>query len=721
MPLDVDDEILALRTVLRDLVALSAIPAAWIGREPLAVAGGLADTLIGLLQLDFVSVRLCDPRVAEAVEATRGDAWNAFPEWMERYLARAGRLSDTEIVPGVDSARRCRGVVIPVGLDSDAGVVAAASDRADFPTVTDQLLLRLATNQAATAFQNACLIDERARAEEELRKARNELGVRVAEQTAEQSALRRVATLVARGVPSPEVFAAVTKEVGQLFSAEHASLGCYESDRTMTVAAGFARSGDRGSVGLQWRLGGKNINTLVFDTGRPARIDNYADASGALGATAREYGLGSGVGTPVIVEGHLWGVMGIYSPLGQPLPAHAEARLASFTELLATAIANAESRARLAQLAEEQAALRRVATLVARGVPPEDLFAAVVYEVEQLLPVDLASICRYEGDGSITFVGAWGKAGGLFPVGSRRELGRNNIGTIVLETGRSARIDNYADVSSGQIGVAARQEGINSSIGAPIVVEGRLWGLIAAGSVQKQPLPANTEARLVSFTELLGTAIANAESRAELTASRARIVAAGDDTRQRIERDLHDGAQQQLVTLELELRSLASSIPAELDSLHTNLDEVALGLEDVLDELRELSRGIHPAVLSTGGLGPAVKTLARRTPIPVEVDVRLPARPPERIEVAIYYVIAEALTNVAKHGKASVVVIEVEALDHGIRVLVSDDGIGGADPSRGSGLLGLRDRVDALGARMAITSPHGEGTSITVHFPVASQ
>jgi signal transduction histidine kinase len=219
----------------------------------------------------------------------------------------------------------------------------------------------------------------------------------------------------------------------------------------------------------------------------------------------------------------------------------------------------------------------------------------------------------------------------------------------------------------------------------------------------------------------LATAIANAESRAELTASRARIVAAADDTRQRIERDLHDGAQQQLVTLGLELRSLALSIPGELDGLHANLDEVALGLEDVLDELRELSRGIHPAVLSTGGLGPAVKTLARRTPIPVEVDVRLPARPPERIEVASYYVIAEALTNVAKHGKASAVVIEVEAVDHGIRVLVSDDGIGGADPSRGSGLLGLRDRVDALGARMTITSPPGEGTSITVHFPVAPQ
>jgi signal transduction histidine kinase len=719
MSVDVDAEILGLRTVLRDLVALSAIPASWVGRGPLAVAGGLSETLIGLLQLDFVSVRLRDPKVAEPVEATRGDAWNGFPEWMETYLANPGRHSELEVIPNVDSAQLYRGVVLPIGLN--AGVVAAASDRADFPTVTEQLLLRLTANQAATAFQNACLIDERARAEEELRKARNELGVRVAEQTAEQSALRRVATLVARGVAPAEVFAAVTEEVGRLLSAEYALLLCYESDGTMTVAASFARRGDGVPVGRQWSLGGKNITTLVFETGRPARIDSYADASGAVSVSAREYGVGSGIGTPVIVEGQPWGAMGIYSPVGQPLPANTEERLTSFTELLATAIANAESRAELAQLAEEQAALRRVATMVARGIPPEELFAAVVYEVEQLLPVDLASICRYESDGSVTFVGAQGRALGLFPVGSRRMLGRQNLGTIVFETGRTARIDNYADVSSGQIGVAAREAGINSSLAAPIMVEGHLWGVIAAGSVQKQPLPANTEARLTSFTELLATAIANAESGAELTASRARIVAAADDTRQRIERDLHDGAQQQLVTMGLELRSLASSIPAELDGLHANLDRISLWLEVVLDELRELSRGIHPAVLSTGGLGPALKTLARRTPIPVEVDVRLPARPPERIEVAIYYVIAEALTNVAKHGQASVVVIEVEALDRGIRVLVSDDGIGGADPARGSGLLGLRDRVDALDASMTITSPPGEGTSILVHFPVTSQ
>jgi signal transduction histidine kinase len=243
---------------------------------------------------------------------------------------------------------------------------------------------------------------------------------------------------------------------------------------------------------------------------------------------------------------------------------------------------------------------------------------------------------------------------------------------------------------------------------------------MAVGTTAEERLPADTEARLANFTDLVATAIANAESRAELTASRARIVAAGDNTRRRIERDLHDGAQQQLVTLGLKLGSLASAVPTELGGLRAEVDEVALGLEGVLDELRELSRGIHPAVLSRGGLAPALRALARRAPVPVEVDMQVPARPSEAIEVAIYYMVAEALTNVAKHGQASLVVVEVEPFDDGIRVSVTDDGVGGADPSRGSGLLGLRDRVDALGATMAVTSPPGEGTSIVVHFPATS-
>ncbi|HEX4430836.1 MAG TPA: GAF domain-containing sensor histidine kinase [Frankiaceae bacterium] len=533
----------------------------------------------------------------------------------------------------------------------------------------------------------------------------------------EQLSLRRVATLVARGVPPEELFAAVTEEVAAVLSVEYAVLGRYESDGAITLLAIAGSGGQRITSGGRRILEGENVNTLVLETARPARVENYADASGPLARLAPDDRIESGVGAPVVVDGGLWGVVGVYTAAGQPIPADAEGRLTNFTELLATAISNAQSRAELARLADEQAALRRVATLVAGGAPPEAVFESVLDELGRLLHVDLASICRYDDDGSITWVANWGRARKHFPIGSRRPLGGRNLGTIVFETGRSARIDSYLDVCSGPIGAVAREARINSSLAAPITVEGRLWGVIAAGSVLNQPMPADTEARLASFTELVATAIANAESHAELTASRARIVAAADDARRRIERDLHDGAQQQLVTLGLKLRASALTIPPGMEGLHADVGEIASGLDDVLNALRELSRGIHPAVLSTGGLAPALRTLARRSPIPVEVDVRLPTRPPERIEVAIYYLVAEALTNAAKHGQASAVVVEVQARNGGIRVAVSDDGVGGADPSRGSGLLGLHDRAGAHGATMTLTSPPGQGTSISVHFP----
>ncbi len=369
-------------------------------------------------------------------------------------------------------------------------------------------------------------------------------------------------------------------------------------------------------------------------------------------------------------------------------------------------------------LAEEQAALRRVATLVARGTRPEEVFAAVIEEVGRLLPVDLASMCRYESDGTLTFVAAWGRAGEHFPVGSRRMLGGNNLGTIVFETGRSARIDNYADSCSGTIGVTVREAGINSSLATPIMVEGHLWGLIAAGSIQKQPVPADTEERLASFTELVATAIANAESRAALAASRARIAAAADAARRRIERDLHDGIQQQLVSLLLQLRLAESSVPAELEEARRTIGQVAGELNRVIDELREISCGIHPAILSEAGLGPALRTLARRSAIPVELSSVIEHRLPEPIEVAAYYVVSEALTNTAKHANASQVDIEASARDGSLRLSIRDDGVGGADPAVGSGLVGLRDRVEALGGSIEITSPPGHGTHLVVQFPL---
>jgi signal transduction histidine kinase len=410
--------------------------------------------------------------------------------------------------------------------------------------------------------------------------------------------------------------------------------------------------------------------------------------------------------------------MVVSSAAAEPLPDDTEARLADFTDLAATAIANAESRAGLARLAEEQAALRRVATLVARAAPPEVLFAAVAEEVGRLLPVGLASLARYESYGALTVVADWsGRDESPYSVGVKLELGGKNLATLILQSLRPARIDRYAD-ASGDIGKHMRAGGVHSAVGTPIIVDGNLWGLMVVSSTLEQPLPADTEARLTSFTDLLATAIANAESRAELGASRARIVTAADAARRGVERDLHDGAQQRLVSLGLELRSVQAEVPPGLPTMARSLSRVADGLADVQDELMEIARGLHPAILARGGLGPALRTLARRSPIPVELDVKIDERMAERVEVPAYYVVSEALTNAAKHAGASVVRVGVEAVERALRVFVHDDGVGGADPTRGSGLVGLKDRVEAFGGTIVVDSPLGEGTTLLVELPL---
>jgi signal transduction histidine kinase len=228
----------------------------------------------------------------------------------------------------------------------------------------------------------------------------------------------------------------------------------------------------------------------------------------------------------------------------------------------------------------------------------------------------------------------------------------------------------------------------------------------------------DTESRIADFTDLVATAIANAESRAELAASRVRIVEAADGARKRIERDLHDGIQQRLVSLGLELRTAELSVPHELRDARTHLSQVGRGLESLLDELREISRGIHPAILSEGGLNPALKALARRSAVPVKLDLQLTTRLPERIEVAAYYIASEALANAAKHARASVVNVDVRLSGGALQLAIRDDGLGGADPSRGSGLMGLTDRVAAMQGTFVVESPVRHGTSLIVEIPI---
>jgi PAS domain S-box-containing protein len=358
----------------------------------------------------------------------------------------------------------------------------------------------------------------------------------------------------------------------------------------------------------------------------------------------------------------------------------------------------------------EQAALRQVATVVAQGAAPADVFTTVAAEIADLLEADLTLIGRYELDSTFSYLAAGGHIS-TSSVVDRLKLGGNNLASRILDSGRPESMS--YDNATGPIAVFARRIGLRSAVGTPIVVDGRMWGAMFACWTRPRDIAPETMDRLSQITELVAAAIANAESRSALVESRARVVAAGDESRRRIERDLHDGAQQRLVTLALKVRSHESEIPPELTDL---FGEVVSGLEEILNDIRELSRGIHPAALSRAGLGSALKALGRRAPLPVEVTVRIPARPVARIEIAVYYVVAEALTNVAKHAQASHAVVEVVEADGVIRVSVSDDGVGGADLTEGSGLLGLRDRVDALGGTMTVTSP-ASGTTLVVELP----
>jgi signal transduction histidine kinase len=285
---------------------------------------------------------------------------------------------------------------------------------------------------------------------------------------------------------------------------------------------------------------------------------------------------------------------------------------------------------------------------------------------------------------------------------------------MVVRTGRPARVDDFSRASE-FVKRRAQRLGIRCSVAVPIVVGGALWGAIAAATSREQ-FPADAEQRMTDFTELLATAIANADSRAELAASRRRIVAASDAARRRIERDLHDGTQQQLVSLVLDVRAEEANAPPERHDLRASLSRFATGLAAAIDDLQEISRGIHPAILSAGGVGPALRTLARRSAIPVELDVTTKARLPEPIEVAAYFVASEALANATKHARASHIEVSLALRDGGLLLSIRDDGVGGADSSRGSGLVGLQDRVEALDGTIRIDSPDGGGTSLATEI-----
>jgi GAF domain-containing protein len=626
------------------------------------------------------------------------------PARIDSFADASGPLGISAREDGVGS-----GVGTPIIVEGLVWGVLAVGSVLEKPLPADiEARLDSFTELVATAIANA--------------ESRAELA-RLAE---EQAALRRVATLVARGTPPDEVFASVTAEAGLLLGADLAGMARYEGDDTLTVLATWAAEDEHGGahplVPGPWPIEGGDLASTVWRTGRPVRIDTYEGVAGPIAAFVRdELGIGASVASPIVVDGRLWGVLFLHSKQNrQPFAPDTESRLTGFTELVGTAIANTESRAGLARLAEEQAALRRVATLVANATPPDELFAAVVEEVARLLPAEFAAMGRYESDGAMTCVATSSQVGERFPVGSRWTLEGKNVSALVAQTGRPARIDSYAD-ATGSLGTALREEGIGSAVGTPVIVEGCIWGVMTARSRPGQSLSADSEARLANFTELVATAIANAESRGELMASRARIVAAADDTRRRIERDLHDGTQQRLVSLGLELRAAQATVPPQFDELDGALSRVVEELASMFDELREISHGIHPAILSKGGLQPALNALRRRSVLPVQLNMHVEQPLPEPVEEAAYYVVSEALANTAKHAQASVVKVELDTHDSVLQLAIRDNGIGGADLSAGSGLVGLSDRIEVLGGTFQVTSPAGKGTTLLIEIPLDGQ
>jgi signal transduction histidine kinase len=499
----------------------------------------------------------------------------------------------------------------------------------------------------------------------------------------QQAALRRVAGLIGSGAAPAEVFAAVAHEVAQVTGSALVQIQRFETDDTVTVMGAWGVAPHPFQPGTNWGLEGSQIAEPIKRTGKPVRVDDFGVGSGPIREGVRKTGIRGGAGAPIFVGGALWGSMAAGPAEGEPVPEDLEQRLAEFTDLIATAISNAESREALTRLAAEQAALRRVATLVAECVPPDALFAAIAREAGELLGVDVMHMSRYE-DGAAVSVAGWSRDDRPLPAGTRVDL-----------------------------------DGVNaaSRVSVPIVVNGALWGLMIASS-KEIALPRDTESRLLGFTELAETAISNTAARAEIEASRARLLAAADEERMRVVRDLHDGAGRRLDDMITTIARAAEQLGADDASARELVEQALSHAERTTAELRELARGILPVSLTSGGLHAAAEALASRMPVPVEVDVARERHPPA-VEATAYFVIAEALTNVAKHSGARHASVRVRGEAGALCVEVRDDGVGGARPDAGSGLTGLADRVGACEGSLTVVSPLGEGTLVRAELPLS--
>jgi signal transduction histidine kinase/CHASE3 domain sensor protein/soluble P-type ATPase len=611
----------------------------------------------------------------------------------ESFAQTTGTLADIARKGRVDSS-----VGAPIVVEGRLwGVVVVSSRGGVLPADTEQRLGDF-TELVATTIANT---DARTQVD------------RLAE---EQAALRRVATFVAQESSPAEVFAKVVEELANVLGSVDCSLFRAEGDGTASAVALWGTNVSAGvSVGTRVSVDGEGAIASALRDGRPCRIGDCPPVAGGLAQRGRELGIRSAVGCPIVVHGRIWGAIGAARYEDEAFPPETETRIARFAELVAIAIANADARAEVERLAEEQAALRRVATLVAQGASPAAVFDGVAAAMESLLDADQVSLGRYEPGDEVTVVAHRGPNADRSPPGSRWSHEGQSVTAMVRRNGRPARIESFAD-ARGHIAEIVRAMGMRVSVGAPITVDGRLWGVITARWAGEGAPPPDTERRMAKFAELLDTAIANADSRDQLTASRARLLTAADEARRRVVRDLHDGAQQRLVQTIINLRLAQQALrenKREAESLVADALEVA---EQGNAELRELAHGILPPVLTRGGLRAAVRAVVRRLDLPVDVDVP-PERFPAEIEASAYFIVAEALTNVVKHAHAERANISASVEDALLRLQVRDDGIGGADRS-GHGLVGMSDRVNALGGRLEIESPPGGGTLLSATLPL---
>jgi PAS domain S-box-containing protein len=547
---------------------------------------------------------------------------------------------------------------------------------------------------------------------------------------AEQSALRRVATLVASGAGAEQVVDAVSEEAARVVGAETAAVTRFEDDSARVVGEWGAPTAPLLGKDALIPLGGEGTLARVFRGAPSARTDDYTGMTGGAVPVVRAQGLVSTAAAPIVVSGGTWGALIVGTTREVPLPEGAEERLGEFARLCSLAIATADSLEQLAQAAAlerrrsaelqrllaEQAALRRIATLVAGDVPPEAVFATVSEGAARVAGGESGAVARYDGE-SATIVGRWDDAGfrGI-PLGTTVSVHDEGVIGKVWHDAAPARIDDYSDVA-GEAAADIRRHGIRSIVAAPVSVAGQIWGALAVGTTSAALLPEGTEERLERFATLIAIAVSSAQAWEELLQSRARVVQASDDERRRLGRNLHDGAQQRLVTVLTFLRIAESRFDSDPDTARTVLTQAIEEIVNANRELRDLARGLHPVALSERGIEAALRSLTRNASIAVDLDVA-DERLPEPIEAAMYYVAAEALANATKYAGAGSVRISIRRTESHAWLEVGDDGAGGADPIKGSGLRGLTDRVEALRGQLEIDSAVQRGTTIRARFPL---